>query len=68
MKLGMEITYLLRLNTKELRLVSTALRGGLKEDQLEEAKELQAKIMEAKVSETKALMHEVEKLEQNLQV
>ena len=75
MKLDLNVNYSLLLNAQELRLISSALRGTLKDEQRKEAAELQTRIMETKITATKAFIrtirstasvYEVEKLEKNM--
>lgn len=60
--LHVKITYTLELTPQEFRLVSAGLRGTLKPEWMEQAKELQNKLFEARNTQVQNLLGNIEKL------
>lgn len=65
--LDMQVSWTLTLQTAQLNTILRGLRGCLRPEELEEAKELANSIAADRVSVTKSKMAGISKLEQNLE-
>jgi hypothetical protein len=66
-QLHIKLTYQLELTPKEFSLINKALRGNLKDDEVNLASELSDTLMKSKVSQMEHYMREVNKLRENLE-
>jgi len=66
MELDVDLTFTLKLNRQEFLLVSKALRGALKPEELEAAQELQKRMVTLRHKQFEHMLRESQKLMGNL--
>ncbi len=67
MELELDLAYTLKLSRQELLLISKALRGVLKPEELEAAQELQKRMAALRHKQFEHMLHESKKLMDNLE-
>ncbi len=67
MELELDLAYTLKLSRQELLLISKALRGVLKPEELEAAQELQKRMAALRHKRFEHMLHESKKLMDNLE-
>ena len=56
----MKLEFVMQLNSEELRLIVAALHGGLKEDQIQPALDLQKRIVEMRATKLKTMYEQAQ--------
>lgn len=67
MELDVDIAFTLKLSRQELLIISKALRGALKPEELEAAQELQRRLVTLRHKQLEHMLHESKKLMDNLE-